>query len=64
MNYNPPNESAKIFLERIKREETKLVGCQKCACRNCVNYDKCRWGMCKDCGSGEYSLPCKEFKEL
>ena len=63
MRYTPPNESAKNFYERIKNTREHLTTCEKCACKHCVNYEKCRWEMCRDCGSGEYTLPCKNFKE-
>ena len=58
----PPNESAKKFIERIKKEESRLTTCQMCACFNCINYNECR--DCRTCESGTYTLPCKKFKEL
>lgn len=60
MKYNPPNENAKNFYERI-RKQPHLPTCEKCACKHCVNYDKCR--DCRTCESGTYTLPCKDFKE-
>ena len=64
MKSKPSNESGKKFLEWVKANEPRLTPCQKCACFNCINYDKCRWEMCKDCGSGEHYLPCKDFERI
>ena len=59
MAYKPPTPEAKRFYEKMKNQH--LPSCDKCACKHCVNWDKCR--DCPTCESGTYTLPCKYFEE-
>lgn len=63
MSYKPQSKDAEMFIEKMKGIEQTIVGCEKCACLYCVNYNKCHWEICRKCGMGEYSLPCKDFRE-